>query len=66
MTSSRPGLKVRGAAFEWLREQVDIHGDILPRKILSDGFLLDGERVPLMGPQNLERRYEIFLRAGGG
>ncbi len=46
-------LRVRLAAFEWLREQIAIHGDVLPRKLLLLGFLLDGQRVPLMSPQGI-------------
>ena len=30
--------RVRIAAFNWLDEQVGIHGDVLPRSILSQGF----------------------------
>jgi len=49
-----PGdLKVRLAAFEWLRRQVDLHGDVLDRSILAAGFFFDGERVPLLGPQGI-------------
>jgi putative restriction endonuclease len=46
-------LKVRLAAFEWLREQVDAHGDVLPRDLLVKGFSLEGQRVPLIGPQGI-------------
>jgi putative restriction endonuclease len=45
--------RVRSAAFEWLAEQVAIHGDVLQRSVLSQGFTLDGERVPLVGPQGI-------------
>lgn len=44
---------VRNAAFEWLRAQVDIHGDVLPRTLLAAGFKLDGRRVPLVSPQGI-------------
>jgi putative restriction endonuclease len=44
---------VRVAAFDWLTEQVDLHGDVLPRILLSDGFLYEGTRVPLLGPQGI-------------
>ena len=43
--------RVRAATFEWLLEQVRFHGDVLPRSVLASGFLLDGVRVPLLGPQ---------------
>ncbi len=43
--------RLRAAAFEWLREQVEIHGDVLPRSILTSGFLIDGRKIPLIAPQ---------------
>ncbi|HET6947110.1 MAG TPA: HNH endonuclease [bacterium] len=45
--------RVRSAAFEWLKEQVDRLGDVLPRSLLAQGFLLSGVRVPLVGPQGI-------------
>ena len=41
------------AAFEWLAEQVDIHGLVLPRNLLQTGFVLEGRRVPLLSPQGI-------------
>ena len=45
--------RVRTAAFEWLAAQVSIHGDVLPRATLAQGFELDAQRVPLIGPQGI-------------
>jgi putative restriction endonuclease len=45
--------QVRSAAFEWLSSQVAAHGDVLPRKLLADGFVFAGVRVPLMAPQGI-------------
>lgn len=45
--------RVRMAAFQWLRAQADLHGDVLPRAILAEGFDFDGVRVPLLGPQGI-------------
>ena len=45
--------RVRGAAFEWLARQVSIHGDVLPRQNLARGFELEGQRVPVLGPQGI-------------
>lgn len=45
--------EIRLAAFDWLTEQVDVHGDVLPRRLLEQGFILDGERVTLVGPQGI-------------
>ena len=46
-------LKVRLAAFEWLQSQTDIHGEVLPRSVLSAGFDFAGEQVRLVGPQGI-------------
>jgi putative restriction endonuclease len=45
--------RVRLAAFQWLRSQVDLHGEILPRSLLAEGFVFDGTRIPLVGPQGI-------------
>lgn len=45
--------RVRSAAFQWLTEQVARQGDVLPRRLLLEGFVLDGVRVPLLGPQGI-------------
>ena len=45
--------RVRGAAFDWLAGQVSIHGDVLPRAILVQGFEFDGRRVPVISPQGI-------------
>lgn len=47
--------RVRKAAFDWLAQQVSRHGDVLPWKVLSDGFQFDGVRLPLVGPQGIFR-----------
>jgi putative restriction endonuclease len=45
--------RVRVAAFQWLRSQAEVHGEILSRSILAEGFEFDGIRVPLLGPQGI-------------
>jgi len=49
----RGDLRVRLAAFEWLKEQVEVHGDVLPRPILEQGFEFEGQRVSMLGPQGM-------------
>ncbi len=44
MAGAKQDLRVRLAAFEWLAQQVGLHGDVLPRSILTEGFEVDGER----------------------
>ena len=45
--------RARLAAFQWLRAHMDVHGEVLPRSLLAEGFTLDGIRVPLLGPQGI-------------
>jgi putative restriction endonuclease len=45
--------QVRLAAFRWLRAQVDVYGDELPRTLLAEGFRYGDVRVPLLGPQGI-------------
>jgi len=45
--------QVRLTAFQWLADQVDLHGDILPRALLAQGFELEGIRIPLVAPQGI-------------
>lgn len=46
-------LRIRLAAFEWLRAQSNFHDGVLPWKVLLDGFVFDGERVPLLSMQGI-------------
>ena len=45
--------QIRLAAFDWLDKQTSIHGDVLPRELLAQGFFLKGERITLLGPQGI-------------
>lgn len=53
--------QIRLAAFNWLRTQCEIHGEVLPRKILEDGFVFQGERITLVGPSGIwkPRQFQI-------
>ena len=42
--------EIRNAAFNWLLEQKNILGDVLPRKLLEQGFLFEGIKIPLVSP----------------
>ena len=44
--------RVRLAAFEFL-DRLQRENDLLSRDVFATGFVLDGERVPLMGPQGI-------------
>lgn len=45
--------RLRLAAFNWLSEQVEIHGDVLSRSILSAGFEFESLKIPLVSPQGI-------------
>jgi hypothetical protein len=45
--------QVRLQAFGWLRDRIAEHGEVLPRAILAEGFVFEGVRVPLLGPQGI-------------
>ena len=45
--------RVRARAFEFLRQQRELHGEILSHAVLLQGFEFDGRRVPLLGPQGI-------------
>lgn len=44
-------LEVRIAAFDWLKEQVNIHGEVLQRDLLMRGFEFKGNQIHLLSPQ---------------
>ncbi|MDE2313066.1 MAG: HNH endonuclease [Elusimicrobia bacterium] len=45
--------RVRLAAFNFLTEQTQLHGEVLPRTLLEQGFVFQGKRVRLAGPQGI-------------
>ncbi|MBN2282390.1 MAG: HNH endonuclease [Deltaproteobacteria bacterium] len=45
--------RVRLTAFHWLSEQVNIHGDVLPRSLLARGFVFENQRIPLVSPKGI-------------
>lgn len=55
--------QIRTTAFKWLEEQVILYGDLLPRSILEKGFLFNGRRITLVGPQGIwkPRAFELPL-----
>jgi hypothetical protein len=63
--------ELRIAAFNWLQEQVSIHGDVLPRELLEHGLKeLHQTKIILPISKNLwpdrdflDWRYQKFKRA---
>lgn len=45
--------QVRLASFDWLTKQTQLHSDVLPRKLLEQGFTFQGERVSLVGASGI-------------
>lgn len=45
--------RVRRAAFDWLAAHGGPDGDVLSRGLLAEGFLLDGQRIPLVAPKGI-------------
>ena len=46
-------LAVRLFAFKWLAEKTAALGEVLPRTLLAEGFIFEGNRVPLVGPRGI-------------
>ena len=44
---------IRTKIFEWLQQKVIEYDDVLPFSEISRGFIHNGERVPLIGPQGI-------------
>lgn len=45
--------KIRASAFNFLAEQVRLHGDVLPWGLLKGGFRYEGKIVPLIGQRGI-------------
>ena len=53
MDPDQQDASVRKAAFEWLEAQQARHGDVLPRDVLAEGLIWQGQRVPLVSVQGI-------------
>lgn len=60
---NRPDLdfKIRSAAFQFLEWQTRLHGEVLPRRVLAEGFVFEGSRIPLMGPPGIFKPHMLEL-----
>ena len=56
-----PDAEIRRAAFAWLTQQIDLHGQVLSREVLSKGFLYAGERISLVSPQGIFKPRQMTL-----
>ncbi len=53
MDRAGPDIEIRRQAFQWLKSQVRIHGEVLSRPVLQQGFHLQGKQIRLVGPQGI-------------
>ncbi|MBL7013753.1 MAG: HNH endonuclease [Candidatus Marinimicrobia bacterium] len=53
--------QIRLKAFSWLREKSEVYDDILPRKLLQEGFEYDGIKIPLVSPQGIFKPRQMKL-----
>jgi putative restriction endonuclease len=62
---------IRMAAFNWLKEQVEIFGEVLPWSLLTNGFVFNDQRIHLVGqpgiwkPQVMQLPLSIRTSYGG-
>ena len=45
--------EARLAAFEWLRQRQAVHGDVISREMLAEGFRFQGQQVTIVGPTGI-------------
>jgi putative restriction endonuclease len=45
--------QIRLAAFNWLKTQAEIYGEVFPRNILEAGFDFQGQRITMVGPAGI-------------
>ena len=63
--------QIRAAAFAWLKEQVEIHGEIMDWSILAKGFIFNDQQIHLAGqsgiwkPQAMQYPISITTKYGG-
>ncbi len=51
--------QIRLAAFSFLDRYTSVNGELVPRSVLASGFVFDGERVALVGPQGIFKPVQI-------
>lgn len=54
-------VEIRRAAFAWLAEQVDVHGQVLSRELLAQGFPYKDKQIPLVSPQGIFKPRQMAL-----
>jgi putative restriction endonuclease len=54
--------QIRLAAFSWLRTQAENFENVLPRKILENGFQFQGERITLIGASGIWKPKQFQIK----
>lgn len=50
---------IRARMFQWLAEQVSVHGDVLPRSLLKQGIVVGDLQVPLVSPRGIHKPQQL-------
>lgn len=45
--------EIRAAAFQWMKSRYEMHGGTIPREILEQGFVFQGQRITVIGPAGI-------------
>jgi hypothetical protein len=53
--------QLRVAIFKWIAEQCNMHGDVLSRDLLLNGFEFDGQKIPLMGASGIWKPRQLNI-----
>ena len=61
MPDSPHDARIRQQAFDWLAEQTEIRGDVLPWSLLAHGFEVAGERIRLVSQQGIFKPQPLRL-----
>jgi len=54
-------LQIRLKAFDWLKTQIEIYGDVLPRDLLEQGFIFNSEHITLIGAKGIWKPKSMTL-----
>jgi putative restriction endonuclease len=53
LVESQQDIRIRQRAFDWLAEQTEQYGELLPRTLLAAGFHYEDNQIRLVGPQGI-------------
>lgn len=53
--------QIRLAAFNWLTKQTFFKGNVFPYDLIKEGFIFNGQKIHLMGPQGIFKPRQLKL-----